>query len=249
MSRMPKEVHRSVLHHGLLNNWHCWGTLASVDIVARLWPGKVLRSSIRIPIAALHWFMIAKSARSVVRKQIVSALAILGLRSMAAAAASTYSRVVVPKFGGPEVFELQQDAPMPSPGTGEALIRVEAIGINPVETYIRAGTYAGLPETPFCPGHDCCGIVVALGAADSAPGLDDSSVSVGDRVITTSTRTGAYAEYVVAPTDRLISVPPSNSSDASDTKEKAVPSDAFVLSPSKAAAIGIPYSTAFRALF
>ena len=53
----------------------------------------------------------------------------------------------VHKFGGPEVLQLEE-VPDPKPGDGQALVRVHAIGVNPVETYVRAGAYAQLPTLP-----------------------------------------------------------------------------------------------------
>ena len=57
-------------------------------------------------------------------------------------------------FGGPEVLKLEE-VPQMSPGPNEALIQVKAVGVNPVETYIRAGTYAHKPPLPFTPGQNC----------------------------------------------------------------------------------------------
>jgi len=55
--------------------------------------------------------------------------------------------ILVHEFGGPEVLRLE-DVPRPQPGPGQVLVRMHAIGVNPVETYIRAGTYARLPALP-----------------------------------------------------------------------------------------------------
>ena len=60
----------------------------------------------------------------------------------------------VHEFGGPEVLKLEE-VPRMSPGPNEALIQVKAVGVNPVETYIRAGTYARKPPLPFTPGQNC----------------------------------------------------------------------------------------------
>ena len=57
-------------------------------------------------------------------------------------------------FGGPGVLKLEE-VPQMSPGPNEALIQVKAVGVNPVETYIRAGTYARKPPLPFTPGQNC----------------------------------------------------------------------------------------------
>ena len=63
------------------------------------------------------------------------------------------------------------------PGPGEVLVRIHAIGVNPVETYIRAGTYARLPELPYTPGNDGAGVVEQVGA-------DVSEFKAGDRIYT-----------------------------------------------------------------
>src|SRR6266542_3735212 len=68
----------------------------------------------------------------------------------------------VHEFGGPEVLRLEED-PTPEPGPGEALVRMHAIGVNPVETYIRAGTYAYKPALPYTPGNDGAGVVEQVG--------------------------------------------------------------------------------------
>ena len=61
--------------------------------------------------------------------------------------------IVVREFGGPEVMKLE-DAPEPSPGPGQITIRVRAVGVNPVDVYIRSGTYARKPNLPYTPGTD-----------------------------------------------------------------------------------------------
>src|SRR5437773_8214391 len=65
-------------------------------------------------------------------------------------------------FGGPEVLRLEE-VPTPQPGPGEVLVRMHAIGVNPVETYIRAGKYARLPALPYTPGNDGAGMVEQIG--------------------------------------------------------------------------------------
>ena len=64
----------------------------------------------------------------------------------------------VHEFGGPEVLRLEE-VPTPEPGPGEVLVRMHAIGVNPVEAYIRAGTYAYKPALPYAPGNDGAGVV------------------------------------------------------------------------------------------
>ncbi len=70
------------------------------------------------------------------------------------------------------------------------LIRVSHAGVNPVETYIRAGTYPALPPLPFTPGGDGAGVVEAVGA-------DVRKVAPGDRVFCLKSATGTYAKHAV----------------------------------------------------
>ncbi|XP_075038015.1 quinone oxidoreductase isoform X2 [Mixophyes fleayi] len=127
------------------------------------------------------------------------------------------------EFGKPEVLKLRTDVPLPSPGDNQVLIRVHACGINPVETYIRAGVYARKPNLPYTPGSDVAGVVDAVGN-------NVTSFKKGDRVFTSSTITGGYAEYTVASVDTVFPLP-----------EK--------LNFKQGAAISVPYFTAYRALF
>src|SRR3989442_1598558 len=71
--------------------------------------------------------------------------------------------IVVREFGGPDVMKLEE-LPDPSPGPQQVLVRVRAAGVNPVETYIRAGSYARLPSLPYIPGTDFAGTIEAVGS-------------------------------------------------------------------------------------
>jgi NADPH2:quinone reductase len=66
------------------------------------------------------------------------------------------------KFGGPDNLKLE-DIPIPSVGDSEVLVRVNAAGINPVDTYIREGAYATLPKLPAILGREVAGIVEEAG--------------------------------------------------------------------------------------
>uniref|UniRef100_H0X539 Quinone oxidoreductase n=1 Tax=Otolemur garnettii TaxID=30611 RepID=H0X539_OTOGA len=126
------------------------------------------------------------------------------------------------EFGGPEVLKLQSDVAVPIPKDFQVLIKVHACGVNPVETYIRSGTYSRKPLLPYTPGSDVAGVIEAVGDNVSA-------FKKGDRVFTTSTISGGYAEYALAADHTVYKLP-----------EK--------LDFRQGAAIGVPYFTAYRAL-
>jgi len=98
--------------------------------------------------------------------------------------------------GGPEVLRVEE-VPDPRPGAGEALVRLEAIGVNFIEVYQRKGLYQ--MTLPFTPGGEGAGTVVAVGSGVT-------SVRVGDRVASVDFR-GSYAELARAAADRLVPVP------------------------------------------
>ena len=64
----------------------------------------------------------------------------------------------VHEFGGPEVLKYEE-TPTPKPDTGEVLLRVQAAGVNPYDTYMRNGTYAIKPPLPYTPGSDAAGVI------------------------------------------------------------------------------------------
>lgn len=129
----------------------------------------------------------------------------------------------VSHFGGPEVLALQ-DVPDPRPpAAGEVLIRVKAAGVNPYDTYMRAGTYgARNPTLPFIPGSDAAGVVESVG--------QEVDFKPGDRVYTTGTLTGAYAELTLCDRTQVHALPPR-------------------VSYAQGASVYVPYATAYRALF
>ena len=69
----------------------------------------------------------------------------------------------VTEFGDPEVLVLR-DVPDPVPVGDEVLVKVQAVGVNPVDTYVRSGNYAGLPPLPYTPGSDAAGVLADGGA-------------------------------------------------------------------------------------
>ena len=132
----------------------------------------------------------------------------------------------VEEFGEPEVLKLVE-IPRPKPGPGEVLVRIHVVGVNPVETYIRAGTYARKPALPFTPGNDGAGVVEEVGPL--LPG-ELAKFRPGDRVYTAGSLSGTYAEYALCNTGQLHPLPESASF-------------------AQGAAIGTPYATAYRGLW
>jgi NADPH2:quinone reductase len=108
----------------------------------------------------------------------------------------TMKAIRVSHTGGPEVMELVE-RPLPSPGPGEAIVQVEAAGVNFIDTYYRSGAY--LRELPSGLGEEGAGVVVSVGT-----GVGD--LRAGDRVAW-ATVGGSYATVVVAPAARLVPVP------------------------------------------
>src|SRR4051812_9737261 len=102
----------------------------------------------------------------------------------------------VHQYGGPEAMELEQ-LPVPTPGPGQALVRVEAAGVNFIDIYQRSGAYK-LP-LPLGLGLEGAGTVEALGEGAS-------DVAVGDRVAWTQIP-GSYATHAGVAADRLVKLP------------------------------------------
>lgn len=125
-------------------------------------------------------------------------------------------------FGGPEQL-LLEDVPDLRPGPKQVVVRIRAIGVNPVETYIRAGTYPLKPALPYTPGTDAAGTVESVGG-------EVKSFRPGDRVYFGGSLTGAYAEAALC------------------EEEQVHPFPAHLSFP-QGAAINVPYVTASRALF
>jgi len=129
--------------------------------------------------------------------------------------------IQVRQFGDPSVLQLQ-DVPDPIPEKGQVIVSVRAIGINPVETYIRSGKY-GPKQFPYIPGNDAAGIVHSVG-----PGV--TRVNKADRVYVAGSISGTYAQLTLA----------------DQSKVHPLPSHVTF---SQGAAMGIPYGTAFHTLF
>ena len=105
-------------------------------------------------------------------------------------------------FGDPSVMRLQ-DLPDPAPGPGQVLVRVRAVGVNPVDTYIRSGNYARKPELPFTPGEDAAGEIVSFG--EGWKGRPD--LKVGGRVWVCRSTTGTYAQMCVCEATSVSALP------------------------------------------
>ncbi|MCE5317786.1 MAG: NADPH:quinone reductase [Parachlamydia sp.] len=130
--------------------------------------------------------------------------------------------IIVESFGGPEVMVLKE-LPDPHPGPGQVVVSVKAAGVNPKDTHYRAGLYPLLHSPPFTPGIDGAGIIQATGAGVTR-------LTKGNRVFWTSSLTGSYAELALCDESRVHPLPEH-------------------ISFAEGAGVGVPYSTAFRALF
>jgi NADPH2:quinone reductase len=104
--------------------------------------------------------------------------------------------IQVHQTGAAEVMQLEE-IPDPRPGPGEALVRLEAVGVNFIEVYQRTGAYP-LPK-PFTPGSEGAGTVLAVGDGVT-------SLRSGDRVASVALK-GSYAELALAPVDQLVKLP------------------------------------------
>jgi len=128
----------------------------------------------------------------------------------------------VHEFGGPDVLKLEE-VPNPSAAPGQIVVGVKAAGVNPVDTYIRAGTYTFKPSLPYTPGMDAAGVVEAVGQGVTR-------VREGDRVYVAGTLTGSYAAKTVC----------------AETQVHRLPAK---ITFAQGAAVNIPYATAYRAIF
>lgn len=134
--------------------------------------------------------------------------------------------IIARSFGGPEVLKLEEVAD-PVAGVGQVRVRVHAVGVNPYDTYMRAGGYAITPDLPYTPGADAAGVIDQIGA-----GVTDWQT--GDRVYLSGTAVGkahgAYAQYVVCSPEQAHPLPDR-------------------ISFTQGAGLFVPYVTAWRALF
>ena len=128
----------------------------------------------------------------------------------------------VHEFGGPEELKLEE-IQEPEVGPGQVMVRVMAAGVNPVDTYIRTGAHAAKPALPYTPGMDAGGVVVGVGEGVKR-------FKVDDRVYVAGSLSGTYAELTLAHEQQAHPLPEH-------------------LSFAQGAGVGVPYVTAYRALF
>lgn len=127
----------------------------------------------------------------------------------------------VHQFGEPDVLKFE-DVPDPTPGPGQVVVAIKAVGVNPVETYIRSGRY-GPKEFPFTPGNDGAGIIDAVGAGVK-------QWKQGDRVYVAGSISGTYAQLALCDAKKVHRLPQNASFE-------------------EGAALGVPAATAWRGLF
>ncbi len=123
--------------------------------------------------------------------------------------------------GGPEVMQLQ-DVPELQPGPDQVVVDVRAIGVNPVDTYIRSGTYAIKPQLPYTPGMDGAGVIARVGNKVK-------NWKIGDRVYLAGSQSGTYAEEALCNANQVQTLPDN-------------------VSFAQGAAVYVAYATAYRAL-
>jgi NADPH2:quinone reductase len=128
----------------------------------------------------------------------------------------------VSAYGGPSVLKVEE-VPAPTPGAGQVLVRNHAVGVNPVDTYLRSNTDNRGPKLPYTPGSDAAGVVEAVGAGVTG-------VKVRERVYFGGSTTGAYAELSVCDQAHVHPLPARASF-------------------AQGAAMNVPYATAYHALF
>jgi NADPH2:quinone reductase len=133
----------------------------------------------------------------------------------------------VREFGGPRVLHLEE-LPDPKAGPGQAVVRIHAAGVNPVDAYIHGGGHTRKPTLPYTPGFDGAGEVIEVGT-----GL--AGFAVGDRVYVAGAGNmpagaGTYAEQALCTADQIHHLPAR-------------------VTFAQGAALGVPYVTAYRALF
>lgn len=125
-------------------------------------------------------------------------------------------------FGGPEVMQIEEVRD-PAPGPSQVVVQIRAVGVNPVDTYIRSGQYTFKPELPYTPGMDASGVIESVG--DKV-----TRVSAGERVYVAGSLSGSYAEKALCMESQVHRLPAH-------------------VSFSQGAGVHVPYCTAYYALF
>lgn len=128
----------------------------------------------------------------------------------------------VREFGPPAVMKMEEIVD-PQPGPRQLVVDVKAAGVNPVDTYIRAGTYAKKPALPYTPGFDAAGIVESVGP-------EVHRFKAGDRVYINHNISGAYAQKTLCEAESVFPLPDR-------------------LTFAQGAGVWVPYATAHYALF
>ena len=128
----------------------------------------------------------------------------------------------VREFGAPEVMHVE-DVTDVQPGAGQVVVRVKAAGVNPVDAYIRTGTYARTPALPYTPGFDAAGVVESVGEGVT-------HVRVGNRAYVGWSLSGTYAEQTLCAESQVHLLPGR-------------------VSYPQGAAVHVPYATAYYGLF
>ncbi len=130
--------------------------------------------------------------------------------------------VRIHQFGPPEVMRTEEIEPL-VPAPKQLLIEVKAVGVNPVDTYIRSGNYPVKKDFPFTPGFDAAGVIVQVGP-------EAGSFQPKQRVYISGSVSGTYAQQTLCLPKHIHPLPEN-------------------ISFEEGAALGIPYGTAWRALF
>jgi len=128
----------------------------------------------------------------------------------------------VHEFGPPENMVIEEVSDL-VPGSGQVVVKVHAVGVNPVDTYIRSGNYHIKPQLPFTPGNEACGFIESVGDGVTA-------IKAGDRIYIGATLSGAYAQKTLCSASTVHRLPGNVTFD-------------------QGAAVHVAYSTAYQALF
>src|SRR4051812_8807491 len=92
------------------------------------------------------------------------------------------------------------ELPDPKPGAGQVVVRISAAGVNPVDTYIRSGSYARKPALPFTPGSDAAGVVEKVGSGVT-------QFHAGEPVYVAGSLSGTYAELALCDAEQVHALP------------------------------------------